>query len=209
MMANILLSDGKYQKATGLGTDADPHIPVTTATATAGASEVHVGEVGGNLVRVSTEFTRPADTTAYTAGDVVSDSTSATTPIALASAVRVNAGSGYIVRASLTTDKKSITPRFRVHLFNASNPTVAADNVAYKEVYADASKRLGYFDLPAMTTATDTTSSDMSRSSDVTMRHAVVAAAATRTLYAVLEALDAFTPASGEKFTLTLFVDCN
>ena len=187
--------------------------PVTGASGGSGgaleASEAHVGEIGGNLIRVSVEFTRPSDTTAYTAGDVVSNSTSATTLLALANAVRVNAGSGYIVRASLTTDKKSITPRFRIHLFNASDPTVAADNVAHKELYADAGKRLGYFDLPAMTTATDTTNSDMSRAVDNTLRHAVIAAAATRTLQALPEVLDAFTPASGQKFTLTLFIDCN
>lgn len=194
-----------FIKASGAGTDADPWIPQYAG----GAGESHLGEVGGNLARISVEFTRPADTTAYTAGDVVSNSTSATTLMTLTNALRVAGGSGYIVRASLTTDKKSITPRFRVHLFNASNPTVAADNVAHKELYADASKRLGYFDLPAMTTATDTTSSDMSRAMDNTLRHAIVAAAGSRDIYAMLEALDAFTPASGEKFTLALFVDCN
>lgn len=163
---------------------------------------------GGNLIRVSAEFTRPADTTGYSAGDIVSNSTSATTLLTLTNALRVAGGSGYIVRASLVTDKKSVTPRFRVHLFNASDPTVAADNANHKELYADASKRLGYFDLPAMTTATDAASSDMSRAIDNTLRHAVIASGS-RNLYALLETLDAFTPASGEKFTLTLFVDCN
>ena len=165
--------------------------------------------VVGNLVRVSAEFTRPGDTAPYGAGDIVSNSTSATTLLTLTNALRVAGGSGYIVRASLTTDKKSITPRIRVHLFNASDPTVAADNANHKELYADASKRLGFFDLPTMATAADASSSDMSRAMDNTVRHAVVAAAGSRNLYALLETLDAFTPANGEKFTLTLFVDCN
>lgn len=173
------------------------------------AGEAHIGEVGGRLLRVSAEFTRPADTTAYTAGDVVSDSTSASTLITLSNAVRVNAGSGYIVRASLTTDRKSITPRFRVHLFNATGATVSADNAAYREVYADASRRLGYFDLPAMLTPADTANSDMSRSLDNSIRFPFVAAAGTTSLFALLETLDAFTPASGQKFLLTLVVDCN
>lgn len=173
------------------------------------AGENHLGEVGGRILRASTEFTRPADTTAYTAGDVVSNSTSGSTLISLANVVRVNAGTGYIVRASVTTDKKSITPRIRVHLFNASDPTVAADNAAWRESYADASKRVGYFDLPAMTTGTDTTNSDMSRSMDNTIRFPIVAAAATTTIYALLETLDAFTPNSGQKFLLSLTMDCN
>lgn len=185
-------------------------VPVLLATAPVlVAGEAHIGEVGGKIARASTEFTRPADTTAYTAGDVVSNSTSATTLIDLANAVRVNGGSGYIVRVALSTDKKSITPRFRVHFFNASGPTVAADNAAYKELYADGAKRLGYVDMPAMITGTDTTNSDMSRTVNDTVRLPVVAGGATRSLYAVLEALDAFTPASGEKITLTVFVDNN
>jgi hypothetical protein len=165
--------------------------------------------VGGLVTRAATELTRPADTTAYTAGDVVSNSTSATTLIDLASAVRVNGGSGYIVRVDLATDKKSITPRFRVHFFNASNPTVSVDNAAHRGLYADVAKRLGWVDLPAMTTGTDTTNSTMSRTSNDGCRLPVVAGGATTSLYALLEALDAFTPASGQKFTLTIMVDGN
>lgn len=165
--------------------------------------------VGGNLIRTSTEFTRPADTTAYAANDVVSDNTSTTTPISLANAVRINGGTGYVVRASVITDKKSIVPRIRVHLFNASTATLSADNANWQDKYADNSKRLGYFDLTAMTTGADTTNSDMSRTQDATLRHAIKAASDTTTIYAVLETLDAFTPASGEKFTLTLWTDIN
>ena len=165
--------------------------------------------VGGLVTRAATEFTRPADTTAYTAGDVVSNSTSATTLIDLANAVRVNGGSGYVVRVEVATDKKSITPRLRVHLFNASNPTVSVDNAAMRQLYADNAKRLGWIDMPAMTTGTDTTNSTMSVTVNDGCRLPVVAGAATTSLYAVLEALDAFTPASGEKFTVTIFVDGN
>lgn len=165
--------------------------------------------VGGLVTRADTEFTRPANTTAYTAGDVVSNSTSATTLITLANAVRVNAGTGYIVRVAVTTDLKSITPKIRVHFYNASDPTVSVDNAAMRHLYVDNAKRLGYVDLPAMTTGTDTTNSTMSMSVNDTCRLAVVAGASTTSLYAVLEALDAFTPASGQKFTLTVFTDCN
>lgn len=178
-----------------------------SGTVTAAASENHVGEIGGNLVSVATEFTRPADTLAYTAGDVVSDSTSATTMQALANAARVSGGSGYIVGIKISTDKKSITPRLRVHFFGTNGATIAADNVAYKEVYADGSKRLFYYDMPAMTTAADTTNSDMSRSVDTSMRIPYICAATS--LYYVLETLDAFTPASGQKITVTTFLDRN
>jgi len=171
------------------------------------AGENHLGEVGGKLATVSGSFTRPADTTAYTAGDVVSNSTSSTTLLSISGCARVNAGSGYIVGARLITDKKSITPRVRVHVYNASNPTVAADNAAMDIRYADVSKRIGFFDLPAMSTGTDSTNSTSSQAQDKTLRFPFVCAASSTTLYFLLEALDAFTPASGEAFTLV--VDCD
>jgi hypothetical protein len=172
-----------------------------------GATEAHLGEVGGRLASVSAEFTRPSDTTAYAVGDVVSDSTSATTLLVIVGCARVNQGSGYITGARLITDKKSITPRIRVHVYNASNPTRAADNVAMDIRYADISKRIGAFDMPAMTTGTDTTNSTSSQAQDMTLRVPFVCAAATTTLYFLFEALDIFTPASAEKFTLVVFCE--
>lgn len=162
---------------------------------------------------ITVEFTRPANTDAYTAGDVVSNSTSASTLMEFSGFFRPNSDGvirgAYIIGARLTTDKKSITPRFRVHLFNASNPTRSADNAAHQEKYADISKRLGYFDLPAMSTAADTTNSDMSRAIDIGLRMFVVPASGSTSLFALLETLDGFTPASGQKFTLALAEDMN
>jgi len=165
--------------------------------------------VMGSVVRIDTEFTRPADTTSYSANDVVSNSTSSTTLIDLASAVRANGASGYIVAARLFTDKKSITPKFRVHFFNASNPTVSVDNANMRLLYADVAKYLGYVDLAAMATGKDTTNSTMSFSANSAVRLPVVAGGATRSIYAVLETLDNFAPASGQKFTLSIFIDNN
>jgi hypothetical protein len=175
--------------------------PVTPA-----ATESHLGEVGGRKVQVAATFARPADTTAYTAGDVVSNNTSTTTPMTFSNFARVSGGTGYIVGAKLVTDKKSITPRFRVHLFNATGATLAADNAANKALYADASKRIANFDLPAMVTPADTSGSDESRAIDLTLRIPFVAVAS-RDIYAVLEALDAFTPASAQNFRLELLGD--
>lgn len=173
------------------------------------AGENFIGSVGGILIHVSAELTRPADTTAYTAGDVVSNNATTTTPVQLANIFRVAGGSGYIRKLKISTDKKSITPRFRLHFFNASTITVSADNAPFKEVYADTSKRLGYYDMPAMTTAVDTTNSDMSRTLDIDVSMEVNAAAGSRDLFVVYEALDAFTPASGQKFMLSVALDNN
>lgn len=208
----MLLAVRKDTAAALAGTDGD-YIPMIVDAsgrlhiAALIAGEAHIGEVGGNMAMISTEFTRPADTTAYAANDVVSDSTGATTMQALANAARVSGGSGYIVGIRVTTDKKSVTPRVRVHFYNTTGATLAADNAAWKEVYADVSKRVASWDLPAMTTGADTTNSDMSRAIDMTCRIPYTCAATS--LYYVLETLDAFTPASGEKVTVTVFMDRN
>lgn len=181
-------------------------IPVAS---TLQAGEAHAGEIGGNISQVTVELTRPSDTTAYTIGDVVSNSTSATVLLVFTNVARVNAGTGYIVAAILNTDKKSITPRLRVHLYNASNPTVSNDNAAHRELYADIGKKITHFDMPAMVTPADTTNSTLSRTVENNIRIPYVCAAASRTLYILLEAMDAFTPASAEKFSLTLIAENN
>lgn len=173
------------------------------------AGEAHIGEVGGKLTQVTVELTRPADTNPYTDGDIVSNSTTATTLLSFAGLARVSGGSGYIVGARISTDKKSITPRFRIHLFRQSNPTIAADNAPHKELYADNAKRAGFVDLDGLATAKDATNSDMSRSFKLDLRIPFTCAAGETGLYVALETLDAFTPNSGQKFNVTLIADNN
>ena len=164
--------------------------------------------VAGNLAVVSAEFTRPSDTTAYAVGDVVASSTSAAAPLQISGCARVNAGSGYIVGVELIADQKSITPAFRVHVFNAA-PTQSNDNAAHRLLYADASKRVAEIVLSAMSTPSDTTNSTCSRIFDGNARIPFVCAAGTTTLWFVFETLTAFTPANGGKFTLRLLIDRN
>jgi hypothetical protein len=165
--------------------------------------------VSGSLVRVDTEFTRPANTTNYTAGDAVSNSTGATTIITLANAVRAVGASAYIVRVAVYTDKISITPRFRVHFYNASDATLAVDNAGFKELYTETAKHLGYVDLPNLVTARDTAASTMSTAANSSVRLPIVAGGATRDIYAALETLDAFAPNNAQKFMLSVHVDNN
>lgn len=164
--------------------------------------------VKGGLVVVSGEFTRPSDTTAYAIGDVIGNSTSAATPLEISGCARVNAGSGYIVRAAFIADQKSITPSVRVHVFNAA-PTQSNDNAAHRALYADVSKRVGEFVLGPLSTPADTTNSTLSRAVDMNLRIPFVTGGSTTSLYFIFEALTAFTPASAGKFTLQLVIDQN
>ncbi len=85
---------------------------------------------GGNLVRVSAELTRPGDTTPYSAGDVVSNSTSATTLLTLTNALRpINSShSTPNWRAWMTTNK------WRWALMNASAQMGATFCVRFQAV---------------------------------------------------------------------------
>lgn len=195
------------QFATWFGTAGSPGANVASVQGVAGGTPQPV--VGSIPLPVGVEITRPADTTAYAANDSVNTSTSSPTFIDFSTLTRVNGGSAYVVAIRLTTNQKSIIPRFRVHLFNDNTVTLANDNAPWEEKYADVGKRQGYWDLPAMITGADTTNSDMSRTLDLTVRIPVVATGSSQHIYAALETLDAFTPTSGEKFTLTLTVDLN
>lgn len=51
-------------------------------------------------------------------------------------------------RAWIEVNNNAIAPQFELHFFNASNPTVAADNVTWTSLAADAAKRAGYLQVP-------------------------------------------------------------
>lgn len=163
----------------------------------------------GITVRVGVELTRPANTDAYTAKDVVSNSTSAPAVLTFANFARANGGSGIIVRARLMTDKKDCTASFRLHLFHTA-PTAINDNSPYLLLYANAANRIGMIDFPALATEDPTNStaaSSMRPSSDGAYGAPNLwfeADAGSRALYGILEATSAFTPASGQKFYVEL-----
>lgn len=164
--------------------------------------------VSGKKFELSVEITRENNATPYTAGDVVSAAAATVVPaMDFAAAGRVVAGSGYVVGARLTYNVKSVVPRTRVHLFNINTATISGDNLPYRELYADVSKRIGYFDLAAMTTGADTTNSDMSRSVVFDIRIPYICAAADQSVFAVLETLDAVTLTALSKATLTMMFE--
>lgn len=51
-------------------------------------------------------------------------------------------------RLWIEVNNNAIAPQFELHFFNASNPTVATDNVTWTSLAADAAKRSGYLQVP-------------------------------------------------------------
>jgi hypothetical protein len=203
---NFTIKDSTGSTQTFRGTDdgTGKVIPIHEAS----ASEAHIGEVGGRLKFVYNSFIRPNNATPYTAGDVVAANTAAVSWFRLSGVGRVTSGDGYITGVRITTDKKSITPRFRIHMYNdESGLTLAFDNLPYKKIFADEPKYLGYVDLPAMATPADTTNSDISTAQDLNIRIPVTDIGSY--LSCQLETLDGFTPAAFQQFLAVVFVDQN
>lgn len=210
--SKIKFSDGSAAinvKAIDLG---DGTFALAVDTASSGSTPI---TVGGQQATVAAELTRTADVNAYAANDVVSNSVSATTLVALAGVGRANGGTGYIVGARLATNKTGVLARFRVHLYSVNvGMTLAVDNAAWEDLYADIAsatppaKEIGYFDLPALFTSANA-SSDNSHIRDFTQRFPFQCASGDSALYYALETLDGFTPASAQKFMLELKLDRN
>lgn len=119
---------------------------------TGGALHVKAGGEGGYTSAVT--FTRPANTTAYTAGDVVGIA-DAGTPANAGSAIHEltsigpAGGTVLITAADLRADVNAVPSgmtTFRLHLYDAA-PTAILDNAAWDLPAGDRAAYLGYIDL--------------------------------------------------------------
>lgn len=152
---------------------------------------------------LSNNFIRPADTTAYTSGDLIGNSTTAINVLPIA----LTAGRGGFRITSVRLEKTNATitnATFRVHFFSSS-PTVAnGDNGALSYNLAD---YIGFVDLPTMTALTNGGNA-VRQSGEASGFMAGTAGglygyASSTYIFALLEARASYTPTSGETFTLT------
>ncbi len=152
--------------------------------------------------RPSASFARPADTTVYASGDLVANSTTAGSVVAMPlSAGRVATGTGQLLRAQLRKSSTGLTnASFRVHLFSAAPTIAAGDNAALSVTGAT---YLGALDVTMDRAFTD---GALGIGLPVAGSAMVYACAAGGLIYALVEARAAYTPVSGETFTLAVEV---
>lgn len=164
------------------------------------------------LLTVSGSFSRPADTAVYAAGDLVANSTTAASvePVELVNAVRFAGEAIRIERVRLRKSGPGLThAAFRVHLFSLPPTTSVGDNAAF-----NASGVLALSDIEGYVGAIDVT---LDTAAAVGARGAgtpVAGAGITcepaggegveTSLWALVEARAAYTPAAGETFVVTL-----
>jgi hypothetical protein len=151
----------------------------------------------------SVTFTRPADTTAYAANDLVANSVTAGSVSPPSLTVSVAAAAAVVIRRvrlkKSTTSATNAT--FRIHLFAVTAPTVTnGDNGAFA-VATGSANYLGNFIIGAMVSLGDgcVGFGVPSVGGEIGLK-----LASGTVVYALLEALAAYTPGNAETFTITL-----
>lgn len=155
---------------------------------------------------VEASYTRPADTTAYAAGDVVANSTSAATILSFTGFARAPGLGGVVQNAVLIDSVAAATkPWLELYLFDTA-PTMQNDNAAWAPSDAELEKCLGVivFDGTATNAFKTTSNGGLVASGAVSL--SMQCASGSSTLYGILVARNAYVPASGEKFVVRLSV---
>ena len=164
----------------------------------------------GRIIVAAQPLVRPANTTPYVAGQVVSNSTSATTPIAFPVA-RAGGGSGYIVKARLVIQGTPATFNaltFWLWLYTLSTVTVAVDGAGMTSLWTNRASKVDV--IPFYATDYEAGSgSDSVYSIRDDLRIPFVCAGADTNLYGVLETKTGFTPTSAQNFFIELTSDQN
>ncbi len=150
---------------------------------------------------LSASFTRPANTTAYTAKDAVGTST--TNVLALSGASTGSGQGGEIMGFSMVCSNITVTNKsFRIHFYTAE-PSDIADNAVNTVLAANADNYLGYLDSGTHEASGTGGGSYCSVKAAQPIPYRTAAGS---TLYAVLEAVGAYTPASAETFGIKVHV---
>jgi hypothetical protein len=150
---------------------------------------------------ISASSTRPNNTTAYAAYDVVGEGTASN--LAFTSVCSNNGGGFVVVGANLQLDTNAVPSGmsgFRVHLYNSA-PSAITDNSAYNLPSTDTAKYLGniYMAIPD-----DLGDTIYSQNDNVNFKSEC--AASTNTIYGILQTVGAFTPVANVTATVILKV---
>lgn len=173
------------------------------------ASGTNLAVVSNNSeIKASATFTRPADTTAYAAGDLVANSTTAGSVVAMSftSMVRTAGDCVRLERARLTKTGTSLTnAQFRLHLFEDVPVPSVGDNAAFQTSNAlSTTKVLNYIGSFSFTLDRSGSDGASGRAVPDTTFPITTSPVSGTTLYGLLEATAAYTPANAEVFVLTL-----
>jgi hypothetical protein len=158
--------------------------------------------------KASASFTRPADTTAYAANDLVANSTTAGSVVPIKLPMGKGGFAIHMIQLTKTDETDVANADFDVNFYATVNAPVSAagDNAAWSIASVPVSGYLGEWDLPTMTAASDEAQTIL-RTGDTGMLSPIVGYNPGSYLYAFLQADGAYSPASAEVFTLTVYYE--
>jgi hypothetical protein len=154
--------------------------------------------------RAAVTITRPSNTTAYAAGDVIGVADSGT-PANAGSAIitlpSIGPSGGYVMLHSIrlligNTSLPTGMAGFRLHLYTAS-PTAILDNAPFDLVSGEVATYAGFVDLPTPQDLGSTLHSQVDYAGPL-----IKLASGQSSLWAELETRGAYTPASGTAYAL-------
>lgn len=151
--------------------------------------------INSKAYRAAVDVTRPANTTAYTAGDVIGTGSGDAAIITLAS---IGPSAGFVLVQSIElvlgiSAVPSGMTSFRLHFYNAK-PSAAADNSVFDVASGDRAAYLGYIDMPAPVDLGSTCFTQV----DYPGKLFKLAAAST-SLFCELQTIGGFTPAANSE----------
>jgi hypothetical protein len=171
------------------------------------AGPVHIGVV----TNPSASFTRPENTTQYTAGDLVANSATAASVTAMEFiAARSIAGPVIVRRARLYKSDDDVTlAKFRLHVFKANPVSAAPANGDNGALLLNVANTLWVGSFAFDMTATNSpdifnTSGNQDDAVPLVGEDISVKLESGYSLYGLLEATDGYTPGSAETFTAVL-----
>ena len=149
------------------------------------------GVIGGDLVNVAGKqsFTRPNDTTAYAAGDLIANDTTAGSVLGLAitgATLSGNGGSGTITSVLLNKTGTAVA-QIRAHFLKTQHAVSNGDNGGLAFTSIDLDNYIGFADINLADVATG----GVFGQADVSIDYEL---ATGDTIYCFLEALAAYTP---------------
>lgn len=160
----------------------------------------------GRVVRLSSSFTRPSNTTDYTANDLVANSATANSVSPISIGVGKRGFKIWEIKLVKTDQTDVSNADFDVNLWTTSPTTTAGDNEAWTIAASPIAGYMGEWDLPTMVAGTDDAYTVL-RVGDTGMTQPIAGYADNGYIYALLQADGAYSPASGEVFTLFLTVE--
>jgi hypothetical protein len=128
--------------------------------------------------------------------------------------LRVNGGSGFIVKACLRTNLVTFLDQIRIHIYSKPIPAYL-DHALFTALWANTAARLGYIDLPGL--STEASGSDITFSlvtpndagSKIPLFVHNIETVPDKDLWIILETLGTGTPASGQSFNAEFSCDNN